>query len=167
MGRENGVTPLEPREYYRLLAWLEEHGLRPSDLVEVDLSEEPGLPVAGERLRTLLARGTALALTLETWESRGLWVVSGEDEDYPERLRGLGRTAPPLLYGTGDRQALARLGQALAVVGSRHVGAGALEVAQEVARACAGEGIAIVSGGARGVDSAAMEAAIEAGGRAG
>jgi predicted Rossmann fold nucleotide-binding protein DprA/Smf involved in DNA uptake len=103
-------------------------------------------------------------MAVESWESRGLWVMSRYDERYPARLRNLGPLAPPILYGAGDPQLLTVPNRALAVVGSRHVDEEALDLARKVARACARETVALVSGGARGVDSQAMGAALEAGG---
>jgi predicted Rossmann fold nucleotide-binding protein DprA/Smf involved in DNA uptake len=164
--KESGVSPLEPREYNRLEGWLAARDLSVAELLDLlpNALAEPNLPVAAERLNALLARGAALALAVESWESNGLWVMSRHDERYPPRLRGLGTQAPPLLYGAGDPDLLMGSGMALAVVGSRDVAEKELELAQEVARACAREGIALVSGGARGIDSQAMGAALERGG---
>jgi predicted Rossmann fold nucleotide-binding protein DprA/Smf involved in DNA uptake len=67
-----------------------------------------------------------------------------------------------VLYGAGDAELLSRGG--LAIVGSRDADATALGFAHEVAQACAGQGIQVISGGARGVDSEAMLAALGAGG---
>ncbi|MGL4555199.1 MAG: DNA-processing protein DprA, partial [Gemmataceae bacterium] len=54
----------------------------------------------------------------------------------------------------------------LAVVGSRDVDEGGLAFTRRVAERCARGGVAVVSGAARGVDRAAMEAALNAGGHA-
>ncbi len=163
---ESGVSPLEPRELNRLAEWLKQHDMRPGDLLDlaqIDL-QDPDLPVPAERLLNLVERGSALALAVESWESRGLWVMSQSDELYPPRLRELGPKAPAILYGAGDPRLVSGDCQALAVVGSRHVDEAALEFTRTVAHACGRQGIQIVSGAARGVDSEAMWAAIEAGG---
>ena len=162
------VQPLELREYNRLEDWLQQRALQLADLpavVERD-PQDPDLPVDPSRLRALLERGAAMALAVETWTNRGLWVIGRSDDAYPPRLRKLGSQAPPILYGAGDRDLLSGAGLALAVVGSRHVDESALEFTHEVAKACARQGIQIVSGGARGVDNAAVGAAIEVGGSA-
>lgn len=52
----------------------------------------------------------------------------------------------------------------LAIIGSRDATEDALDFTREVAAKCAREGIGVVSGGARGVDAAAMQGATEAGG---
>lgn len=161
---ESDIKPLEPREFHRLATWLEGNRIRPEDvLTGLDLS---AAPLAQSRLIALLERGSALGIATEMWTGRGLWVVSIWDDLYPPRLRRLGTSAPPILYGAGDASRLTPVGPVLAVVGSRNVDAPDLEYAGEVARACAEEGITVVSGGARGVDSTAMHASIDTGGHA-
>lgn len=171
--QEVGAKPLEPREYDRLVEWLVERDLRPADLLDPD-ALEPGRgqtgssfqpPVDVERLRALLERGGALALAVEGWQSRGLWVAGRADDEYPARFRSMGRAAPPLIYGAGSPSILGS-GRGLAIVGSRTVDDDAARWTEEVARACASQGITVVSGGARGVDVAAMSAAVTRGGRA-
>lgn len=158
------AAPLTPSEYHRLDEWLRSADLHPAELLSPDGEEVlrggfPPLPVP--RLLALLGRRAEVAAALETWGSAGLWVVSTRDAEYPERLR-VGRSAPPLLYGVGERALLGRGG--LAVVGSRDADDAALSYARRVGHACAEQGISIVSGGARGVDSAAMLASVVAGG---
>lgn len=168
--RGSEETPsLTLREYNALASWLVRHGRRPADLLRTPnqvLPEDgtPGLPET-ERLRTLLSRGVQMAVALERWQSLGLWVISRGEESYPERLRRTLRSgAPPLLYGAG---AVDRLGLGgLAVVGSRTIDEEGLSFTRRVAARCAGAGVQIVSGGARGVDQAAVAAALTAGGGA-
>lgn len=166
--QESGVSPLEQREYNKLEMWLARRNMEPAELLNLGESDlqDPELPVPAARLLALLERGSALALAVESWESKGLWVMSRKDEHYPPRIKALGPPAPPVLYGAGDRRLLSGEGQALAIVGSRDVDEATLEYTRELARACAVDRIAIVSGGARGVDSQAMGAAMERGGTA-
>ena len=85
------------------------------------------------------------------------------DETYPQRLKKLlGGSAPPVLYGSGPQEVLR--GPALAIVGSRDASGDALSFARGLAHECARNHVAVISGGARGVDLEAMGAAIEAGG---
>ncbi len=70
---------------------------------------------------------------------------------------------PPVLFLDGryeDRDTCA-----LAIVGSRSADAVALDFARASAKACAGSGVTVVSGLAEGVDTAAHDAALAAGGR--
>lgn len=163
-GAEN---PLDLRELNRLQGWLEERDIRIGELIEGGLeqvdSEE--VRIDRERLEGLLSRGGALALAVEKWTNAGVWIVSRADEGYPERVTAhLGRSAPPLLFGAGDPGLMERGG--LAIVGSREVDSDGEQFTADVARACAEQDVAVVSGGARGVDQIAIFSALEAGGRA-
>lgn len=160
------TSPLTQTEYNRLVKWLRGRKLSPAVLVQPEGQEVlfyDDLPVEAERLRILLERGGALALIVEGWDNQGIWVLSRYDSEvYPQRLAALGGQAPPLLYGVGNPQLLSCGG--VAVVGSRDADEEALEYTQSLARTCAQQGIQVVSGGARGIDSAAMQTALEAGG---
>jgi DNA processing protein len=89
---------------------------------------------------------------------RGVPLGSGE---YPPRLARLADPAP-LLWVRGDLTALHA--PSVAIVGSRAPSGYGLVVARALARALASAGLAIVSGLARGIDAAAHEGALEAGG---
>lgn len=165
--REEPFQPLSAREYGDFAKWLNAHGLRPADMLsEAGREQLPNVHEAKlerKRLVFLLARGTALALALERWSRGGLWVISRGDPEYPKRLRHhLKNATPPLLYGAGDKNLLDTGG--LAIIGSRDATEAALDFTRAVASKCARESIGVVSGGARGVDSAAMQGATEAGG---
>ncbi len=166
-GKRDDAEPLTDSEYNLLAMWMQKRGVRPANLLNKDgryALEENGPPVAASRLQALLERGAALALAVESWSTRGLWVLSRSDEHYPLRLRGRKKSAPPILYGAGDAELLSRGG--LAVVGSRDVDEEALDFARTTARACAKQEMQVVSGGARGIDAEAVSAALEEGGRA-
>jgi predicted Rossmann fold nucleotide-binding protein DprA/Smf involved in DNA uptake len=167
-GQTTDAKPLTPTEYNAVASWLSRNNRRPASLLQNDAelwpAEEAGLP-ASERVKALLDRGFQMAAALEGWQRLGLWVLSRADEQYPERLRRMLRAAaPPLLYGAGD---IARLDQGgLAVVGSRDIDEDGLTFTRRIAERCAGQGVQIVSGGARGVDQAAVAAALDADGGA-
>jgi len=81
---------------------------------------------------------------------------------YPERLARL-RDPALLLSVRGDVGCLAA--PAVALVGSRAATAYGLSVARRLAAELASSGVVIVSGLARGIDAAAHQGALEAGGR--
>jgi len=82
------------------------------------------------------------------------------DEDYPECLRAT--ADPPLVLAfRGDLSILDRT--AVAIVGSRKASPYGVNVAELLARQLASRGLAIVSGLAWGIDSAAHRAALETG----
>jgi predicted Rossmann fold nucleotide-binding protein DprA/Smf involved in DNA uptake len=162
------VKPLSLREYNAVAAWLGHHGRRPASLLQTGEDAlptgDPELPDP-DRLRALLDRGFQLAAALEGWQRLGLWVISRGEDGYPERLRRhLRSSAPPLLYGAGDRARLSLGG--LAVVGSRNIDGEGRAFTQRIAARCAEQGVQIVSGGAGGVDRTAVDAILESGGGA-
>ena len=166
--KQEAYPPLAPREYGELAKWLKALALRPSDLLtdagRVALASVQEARLERKRVEFLLGRGTAMALALERWARGGLWVISRADVgSFPQRLKDrLKNAAPPLLYGAGDKALLEKGG--LAIIGSRDASESALSFTRGIAAQCANEGLAVVSGGARGVDAAAMQGATEAGG---
>jgi len=89
-------------------------------------------------------------------------VVGWGDTRYPLFLRNIHQ--PPLvMYVRGELAQEDACGVAL--VGTRHATTYGKMVARKLARGLAGEGVTVVSGLARGIDTAAHEGALEAGGR--
>ena len=82
-----------------------------------------------------------------------------EDERFPAVLRLIPRP-PEKIYGVGNPEALQ---EGLAVVGARKATPYGRDCARRFGLAAARRGIVIISGGARGCDSAAHRAALEAG----
>lgn len=85
-----------------------------------------------------------------------------ENEFYPEKLRQIS-TPPKKLYVLGNEQILNM--QCLSIIGSRDCSEYGKEIAKKFAGNLATQGICIVSGMARGIDSVAHMGAIEAGGK--
>lgn len=159
--------PLTNAAYTRLAKWLLDNGLRPNSLltdqavlVRSDFLEtgiDPG------QLRRLLGRGVKLALDIDRWAQRGIWVLSRSDELYPAWLRKtLKSSAPPVLFGAGDASLLNR--ELVGIVGSRDADEDAVAFATAVANSAVRGGFGVVSGGARGVDRAGMDEALAVGG---
>ena len=165
-GKSNGAEskPLTVKEWARFAAWLRDRGFTPSDLLKGNI--EPLLAgwadrsITASRLERLMGRGATLALAMEKWQRAGLWVMTRSDSDYPERLkRRLRPESPPVLFGCGERMLLQS--QGIAVVGSRDATADDLRFAEHLGKQAAAQGYGLVSGGARGVDQAAMMGALE------
>ena len=160
------VSPLSAGEYRRLARRLRELQREPADLLNLGLDsvlKECGSHVDAARLERLLGRGFLLSQAVERWRTRAIWVVSRADAGYPRRLKKhLGEDAPPVLYGCGDASILDAGG--LAVVGSRNVDEALIEYTENAGRLTAEAHRVVVSGGARGVDQAAMRGAMQAGG---
>lgn len=161
------AKPLTNAEWGRFALWLKDKTITPAELLVSD--PEPLLTgwhdsrVSVDRILQLLSRGHSLAIAVEKWQRAGLWVVTRSDPEYPKRLKSRLKTAsPPVLFGCGNKQLLNAGG--LAVIGSRKTSEGDLSFTNQVGCKAASEGIAIVSGGARGVDEAAMLGAMNSGG---
>jgi DNA processing protein len=121
------------------------------------LTSHAGLSVPGDR-QAQWARRLAQLLAARP----ALRIIDVTDPDYPANLRRVpGR--PVLLFVEGKLLEADR--RAVAIVGSRHASATGLRAAAEAAAGLVKLGFTIVSGLAKGIDSAAHNAALDAGGR--
>lgn len=158
---------LSPGEYKRLARHLREIQRQPADLVSPDADEIlcACQPVMDKnRMQRLLGRGFLLSQVFERWQARAIWVVSRADIEYPRRMKArLRENAPALLYGCGNMGLLETGG--LAVVGSRHVDETMIDYTISIGRLTARAGKTLVSGGAKGIDQAAMRSALDVGGK--
>jgi DNA processing protein len=166
---DRSLKPLTPSEWRKLSIDLHAAELRPRDLIGLpadETRETLGYSQQGaERLARLLSRGGQLAIELEGLANRGIWLLTRADENYPSALKErLGAQAPPVLFGAGPQTALQSRG--IAIVGSREVDDEGLRFATALGRRCAEQDYAVFSGGARGVDLAAMTGALSHGGAA-
>ncbi len=92
------------------------------------------------------------------------WIARATSGPWAAALAVMG-SPPPWLYGEGAAETLRRpLTEVLAVVGTRRCDARGASVAAEIATAAAEAGWVVSSGGALGVDTAAHEATLAAGG---
>ena len=124
--------------------------------------EAAGIPAAAAQS---IALGRSMELAAEELDrvtAAGADVIPQDDPDYPRRLYEI--YDPPLvLYLRGSREVIAKYG--LAVVGTRHPTPYGTGMAERLACDLAARGLVIVSGMARGVDSAAHRGALNAHGQ--
>jgi DNA processing protein len=114
-----------------------------------------------EEIKSAAVRERA-ARQLEELSKAGAQVLTLADQSYPALLRET-YDPPIVLYFKGDfARALAR--PSIAVVGSRHCSTYGRNVAEMLARELACRGVTIISGLARGIDSAAHRGALDGGG---
>ena len=112
-----------------------------------------------------IADGQALSAAneeLEALQKSGGSFLTYNDPDYPQRLREI-FDAPALLWIRGDATLLAK--SAIAVVGTRHPTPYGSGMAEMLSRDLAMRGMIILSGMARGVDTAAHKGALAAKGK--
>jgi len=159
------LDPADPDDRDEVVAWLAlqaacvlapqqavaglRRGLSPRALVEA------ASPARRARARRAPADVPALCAC-------GARVLPWTSTLYPERLRRL-VDAPPVLLLQGGPAVLAQ--PAVSIVGARAATRYGRSVAGDFARALAGAGVTVVSGLARGIDAAAHEGALQAGGR--
>lgn len=163
---DNRAKPLTTEEWWAFANWLKERNATLEYLLEnVDevLGGRSDPRGTTERIKRLLDRGSALGFAKDRWEQAGLWWLTSADDDYPARLKKrLGRVSPAVLYGCGRQTLLCSGG--IAVVGSRDASESDLSWTRLFGEAVAAAGYSVVSGGAKGIDQAAMFGALDKGG---
>jgi DNA processing protein len=140
-GRADAALAASPRDW-------EEAGV-PRPISEAALSEESARE---------LDRETARAARL------GARILTFPEPTYPEPLRTI-PLPPPVLYARGRLDLLEGDLSAVAIVGTRTPTGYGREMAHRLAVGVAAAGVVVVSGLARGIDSAAHRGALDAGGR--
>ncbi len=100
------------------------------------------------------------ARELEAAARIGARLLIWTDPDFPALLRAVD-PAPPLIYALGGPAILAR--RSVAIVGARNASAGGRKLAEDIAAGLGAAGLTIVSGLARGIDTAAHAGAIATG----
>ncbi|MHC1740861.1 MAG: DNA-processing protein DprA [Anaerolineaceae bacterium] len=121
-----------------------------------------GLPTRVVENFILIRNKVNLESIMERITSQGVKVYTWEDEIYPKRLKEIAQP-PPVLYVKGSINV--EDDWAVSVVGTRRVTPYGRQVATEIARFLAANGVTVVSGLARGVDAIAHSTAMQAGGR--
>jgi len=103
-----------------------------------------------------------IAKEISCAQKLGLRIITINDKDYPENLKEI--PGPPIvLYVKGGLKPEDKL--SIAIVGSRRASFYGLHNAEKFALELASNGITIVSGMARGIDTFAHRGALKAGGR--
>ena len=167
---------MDSREALVALNMIEHVGpVRVRQLLE-HFGEAPAILQAGKaQLVRVQGIGEETAAAIANWESGidlgselkrikefGCHILIQPDEEYPELLRQI-YDPPIVLYVKG--RLTARDKNAVAMVGSRQVTHYGLEVARKLAYQLAYVGVTVVSGGARGIDTAAHQGTLSAKGR--
>lgn len=136
-----------PEEVYRA---------RPSDIEQVQGLTDKEVAALGQK--DLDGAKTIL----EMCSDQGIRVITSRDTAYPQRLLAI--DVPPLvLYYRGKLMPFDEL-PVVTVVGSRKASAYGLAVARRMGNQIGACGGVVVSGAAKGIDSQALEGALEAGG---
>ena len=148
------LSGLSQRQKLHLLR----QGYEPEELYHATADELPQHPDAMALLDKELTTARNIA---ESCRQNGISILTFRDAAYPERLRNV-EDGPVLLYYRGvlpdlDDQPV------ISLVGTRKATPYGLRIARLLAGQIAACGGLVISGGAAGVDAAAMEAALDAG----
>jgi DNA processing protein len=124
--------------------------------------------------------GMAMMAAMERWQTRlselpapedvlafresGIRLITPDDPEWPGQLADLGADQPYALWLRGNADLRFNCLRSVAVVGSRAATAYGAYVAAEFSASVAARGLAVVSGGAFGVDAAAHRGALGADG---
>jgi len=129
------------------------------NLLQASLTEleAAGLPAASAQSLALGKSMELAAEELDRVKALGGSVVPLDDPNYPERLRAI-YDPPIVLYLKGNIGVLSKYG--LAVVGTRHPTPYGTGMAERLSCDLAARGLVIISGMARGVDTAAHRGAL-------
>lgn len=127
------------------------------------------VPRIGKVTAAKIARGLRESLPLAEAEidraaARGASIVGLTDPAYPALLRQI-PDPPAVLYVLGELKPESDDRYPAAIVGSRSCTSYGIEQAERFGSVLGGAGLTIVSGGARGIDSAAHRGALKASGR--
>lgn len=138
-----------PTTFWRLLA---EHGSAKAAIAALPEVARG----AGVHDYTPCPEGVALA-EMKAGRAVGARLISGAMAAYPAMLRDL-PDAPPVIWVMGDCELLAR--PMVAIVGARNASSLGTRMARKLAAGLAEAGYVVVSGLARGIDTAAHEGAL-------
>jgi len=152
------LTNLSPAKIKNIIAALDD----PCELLTIkqsSLSKIPGL-VESDARRIIKDRDIELGKELELIEKEKISCFDSSDKDYPSFLNEI-ETPPLVLYAKGNLDVLNKF--LFAIVGTRLPTAYGLMMAEDFSRKLSLLDICIVSGLAKGIDTAAHKAAIKQG----
>ena len=139
----------------------------PEDVLEASQAELAQIHGIGPKLADVISHWSRYCNPEEERrlaEQSGIRIVTDEDDEYPPMLREI-HDPPICLYIRGSCELLRETSFAVAIVGSRNPSSYGLRTAARLATEATYAGSPVISGLARGIDTAAHEATLRAGGR--
>ena len=135
-----------------------------------ELATDPNGDNLYDNDRAWLTCGLSTAIQRRAWWANqlgrladtGVTTVTSSNREYPINL-SLVHDGPPILFVNGELHEQDR--RAVAVVGTRNATPTGIKLAQEISSVLAAENCTVVSGLAKGIDTAAHTATLDAGGR--
>jgi predicted Rossmann fold nucleotide-binding protein DprA/Smf involved in DNA uptake len=165
---KSAVKPLTAAVYNKLEARLEAVGFTPAVFLTEKLTDiSARLELTAEEIshiEKLLLRADKLGEELDRLAEKKIYVTGRTQDNYPAKLKkAMGKNAPIIFFYCGEMRLLD--GETVAIIGSREANEQETEYAAKHARISAKNGRVVVSGGAKGIDSIAKEAALNADGK--
>lgn len=156
------VKPFETTEWSRIAEILIENQLTPKDLV--DMKKEELLKYFSEeiveRMLRLFKRSGSIAFEIQKLKENGIDIITRADATYPKILkRKLKKNCPPLFYCVGDINLCNK--KMIGIVGSRNCNEADEAFSKALVKKIIAKNYAVVSGGAKGIDSIALESVLE------
>ena len=160
------IRPLESKEWGQLAERLVSLKLQPEFLLDFEKKDFIEQLQASEeeaaRYVRLLDRSGSLLFELSKYEDMGIQVITRADAEYPRQLKKkLGNACPPLFYYAGNLALLNR--QSVGYVGSRSVEPSDIDFTKRTVKKTVGNEYIVVSGGAKGIDTISVAAALDEG----
>lgn len=156
------VKPFEPAEWSKLADRLLKINLTPSDLLSLNkegLKNHFSIHEI-DRIIKLSNRSASISFELSKYAEQGIKIVTRADNEYPKMIKSrLGKNCPPLFYYIGDLSICNK--KSIGFVGSRKIDEADIKFTKGIVLKVTKSGYAVVSGGAKGVDSISVETAIE------
>jgi DNA protecting protein DprA len=165
----HNIKGIGPKRYHSIVVRLQECRLSLDQLFAMPVEaivKEFKLPI--NVAKAIVASSVELKLLpnkadneMVTLRSKGIKILKKGTPEYPQRLlKALGNSAPETLYVWGNLDLLNK--PAVGFCGSRNVSEKGIEITIDTAKQIAELGWIVVSGHARGVDTAAHKTALEA-----
>ena len=139
--------------------------MEPENIFRASFSELKNVPgVSANRARGIadFDQWEKVEKEIDTAEKNNIRLVTLNNASYPGNLKRI-HDAPPVLYIKGALTEADKY--AVAMVGSRNASPYGMQTAEEMGRRLAASGLTVVSGMARGIDTASHKGALRAGGR--
>ena len=164
-GRTEGMRPLTTAEYRDLSGLLARFGKIPGELLTMAQGELKDIGISSEaacRIEALLGRTDVIEALLDSYRAMGIGVLTPAEEGYSPTIKAtLGQSCPPVLCCAGNP--ILGMFPAVGFVGARDIDERDKAFALETVQKVVSRGYGVVSGGARGADSAAEGEALRQG----
>lgn len=147
---------------HRIITYVREHGLTLTDFINLSATDQEAAALSRSQAASLREAVSLAERWQDDLERSSVSVVGYLDDGYPQRLRIRGQKAPSVLCLRGNRQLLGR--DSIGFCGSRDTTPRGLEVVSEITQQLVLENCLVISGHARGTDTAAHVAALRTGG---